>query len=91
MYTPSQAVAEMVELSAAYEKAVQQETELTAEQLVVATVGKMVRCCITLHHVDASLLPPPSSLALLRAHKHACSPDGCPPPPRTPRSASRRT
>jgi len=35
------AVKEMVELSAAYEKAVQQETELTAEQLVVATVGKM--------------------------------------------------
>jgi len=35
------AVKEMVELSAAYEKAVQQEIELTAEQLVVATVGKM--------------------------------------------------
>jgi len=35
------AVKEMVELSAAYEKAVQQETELTPEQLVVATVGKM--------------------------------------------------
>lgn len=40
-HTP-QAVKEMVELSAAYEKAVKQETELTAEQLVVATVGKMV-------------------------------------------------
>ncbi|KAL1524770.1 hypothetical protein AB1Y20_019653 [Prymnesium parvum] len=35
------AVKEMVELSAAYEKAVQQETELTPEQLIVATVGKM--------------------------------------------------
>jgi len=35
------AVAEAVELSAAYEKAVQRETELTAEQLVVATVGKL--------------------------------------------------
>ena len=34
-------VKEMAELSAAYEKAVKQETELTAEQLVVATVGKM--------------------------------------------------
>ena len=34
-------VKEMVELSAAYEKAVQRETELTAEQLVVATVGKL--------------------------------------------------
>ena len=34
-------VGEMVELSAAYEKAVKQETELTAEALVVATVGKM--------------------------------------------------
>jgi len=34
-------VKEMVELSAAYEKAVQQEIELTAEQLVVATVGKL--------------------------------------------------
>jgi len=31
----------MAELSAAYEKAVQQEIELTAEQLIVATVGKM--------------------------------------------------
>jgi len=35
------AVGELVELSAAYEKAVVQETELTAEQLVVATVGKL--------------------------------------------------
>ena len=34
-------VTEMKELSAAYEKAVKQEIELTAEQLVVATVGKM--------------------------------------------------
>lgn len=34
-------VSEMVELSAAYEKGVKQETELTAEALVVATVGKM--------------------------------------------------
>ena len=31
----------MKELSAAYEKAVKQETELSAEQLVVATVGKV--------------------------------------------------
>ena len=31
----------MVQLSAAYEKAVKQETELSSEQLVVATVGKM--------------------------------------------------
>ena len=31
----------MKELSAAYEKAVKQEIELTAEQLVVATVGKI--------------------------------------------------
>uniref|UniRef100_A0A7S3BLL0 MPN domain-containing protein n=2 Tax=Haptolina ericina TaxID=156174 RepID=A0A7S3BLL0_9EUKA len=35
------AVKEMADLSAAYEKAVQQEIELTAEQLIVATVGKM--------------------------------------------------
>jgi len=34
-------VKEMVSLSAAYEKAVKQEIELTAEQLVVATVGKV--------------------------------------------------
>merc|ERR1719478_623089 len=34
-------VKEMVELSEAYEKAVKQETELSAEQLVVATVGKV--------------------------------------------------
>ena len=34
-------VTEMKELSAAYEKAVKQEIELTAEQLVVATVGKV--------------------------------------------------
>ena len=34
-------VKEMVKLSAAYEKAVKQETELSSEQLVVATVGKM--------------------------------------------------
>ena len=34
-------VKEMAELSAAYEKAVKQETELSAEQLVVATVGKV--------------------------------------------------
>jgi len=34
-------VKQMVELSSAYEKAVKQETELTADQLVVATVGKM--------------------------------------------------
>merc|ERR1719263_2044455 len=34
-------VREMVDLSNAYEKAVKQETELTAEELVVATVGKM--------------------------------------------------
>ena len=34
-------VKEMAELSAAYEKAVKQETDLSAEQLVVATVGKV--------------------------------------------------
>ena len=34
-------IAEMSKLSAAYEKAVEQETKLSAEQLVVATVGKM--------------------------------------------------
>ena len=34
-------VKEMVELSAAYEKAVKQETELSAQELVVATVGKV--------------------------------------------------
>ncbi len=34
-------VTEMKELSAAYEKAVKQEIELTAEQLVFATVGKV--------------------------------------------------
>jgi len=34
-------VKEMAELSQAYEKAVKQETELTEEELVVATVGKM--------------------------------------------------
>jgi len=34
-------VKEMVVLSAAYEKAVKQETELSASELVVATVGKM--------------------------------------------------
>ena len=32
---------EMVELSAAYEKAVKQEIELSKDQLVVATVGKL--------------------------------------------------
>ena len=34
-------VTELTELSAAYEKAVKQEIELSAEQLVVATVGKV--------------------------------------------------
>jgi len=34
-------VKEMAELSAAYEKAVKQETELSANELVVATVGKV--------------------------------------------------
>ena len=34
-------VKELVKLSSAYEKAVKQETELSAEQLVVATVGKI--------------------------------------------------
>merc|ERR1719393_915277 len=34
-------VKEMVNLSAAYEKAVKQETDLSAEQLVVAPVGKV--------------------------------------------------
>merc|ERR1712196_699007 len=34
-------VKEMAQLSAAYEKAVKQETELSAEKLVVATVGKV--------------------------------------------------
>lgn len=36
-----QTVKEMSELSAAYEKAVKQETELSAKELVVATVGKV--------------------------------------------------
>lgn len=36
-----QTVKEMAELSAAYEKAVKQETELSANELVVATVGKV--------------------------------------------------
>ena len=34
-------VTEMKELSAAYEKAVKQEIELSKDQLVVATVGKL--------------------------------------------------
>merc|ERR1712228_597846 len=37
----AKAVKEMVELSAAYEKAVKKEIDLTPEQLVVATVGKV--------------------------------------------------
>ena len=39
--THPQTVKEMAELSAAYEKAVKQETELSAKELVVATVGKV--------------------------------------------------
>eukprot|EP00965_Chrysotila_dentata_P116762 3859432-Pleurochrysis_carterae.AAC.7 len=69
-FSPPLRLQEIVGLSTAYEKAVKQEIELSAEQLVVATVGKVAtphardaartrRCThATLHARDLSRLRP---------------------------------